>query len=125
LRALTLWLAALPVLTIPFLLGGVSWIEALLSVAINFSAICWALSAGLLASAWSRRWVRSLLAAAFLSIQFLLSLALIIGEMMTTQVGFGMGQTNKDFMLLTGLSFMGASASYLRFVPSVGQLLWA
>src|SRR5437667_1165968 len=127
LRALTLWLAALPVLTIPFLLGGVSWIEALLSVAINFSAICWALAAGLLASAWSRRWVRSLLAAAVLSVLCLLSLAVIIGEMMTSvsQIGANLRQTNLDFMLLDGLSFMGASASYLRFVPSVGQLLWS
>src|SRR5215471_8871727 len=39
LRALTLWLAVLPVLAIPFLLGGVSWMEALLSVAVNFSSI--------------------------------------------------------------------------------------
>src|SRR5436853_4524783 len=31
LRALTLWLAVLPVVTIPFLLGGVSWSDVLLS----------------------------------------------------------------------------------------------
>src|SRR5206468_1203063 len=61
LRALTLWLAVLPVLMIPFLLGGVTWMEALLSVAISFSAVCWALSAGLVASAWSKSWLRSLL----------------------------------------------------------------
>ena len=42
LRALTLWLAVLPVVTIPFLMGGVSWPEVVLSAAINFSAICWA-----------------------------------------------------------------------------------
>src|SRR5437667_6295695 len=66
LRALTLWLAVAPVLTIPFLLGGVGWPQALLSVSINFSAICWALAAGLLASAWSKRWVRSLMAAVIL-----------------------------------------------------------
>ena len=35
LRALTLWLAVLPVLTIPFLLGGVNWIQSLLSVALK------------------------------------------------------------------------------------------
>src|SRR5262245_34253636 len=50
LRALTLWLAVVPVLTIPFILGGVSWMQALLSVAISFSSICWALAAGLIAS---------------------------------------------------------------------------
>src|SRR6266478_5190310 len=120
LRALTLWLAALPVLTIPFLLGGVSWIEALLSVAINFSAICWALAAGLLASAWSKRWVRSLLTAGVLAIFFLFALATSIGEIMASvsQIGANLWQTDVDSMFLTGLSFMGASTSYLRFVPS-------
>src|SRR5438477_2725470 len=73
LRALSLWLAVLPVLTIPFLLGGVSWIEALLSAAINFSAICWALAAGLLASAWSKRWLRALLATGAFSFLFLVT----------------------------------------------------
>src|SRR5438094_10335800 len=42
LRALTLWLAVAPVLTIPFLLGGVGWPQAVLSISVNFSAICWA-----------------------------------------------------------------------------------
>src|ERR1035438_10124324 len=45
-RAVTLGMAVGPVLTIPFLLGGVSWIEALLAVVINANAICWALAAG-------------------------------------------------------------------------------
>src|SRR5437773_2317321 len=38
LRAITLCLAVLPVLMIPFLMGGVSWQEALLSLATNFSS---------------------------------------------------------------------------------------
>ncbi len=59
LRAVTLWVAVLPVLTIPFLLGGIGWSQALLSVFVNFSAICWALAAGLLASAWNRTWARA------------------------------------------------------------------
>ena len=60
LRALTLWVAVVPVALIPIMQGGVSWDEALLSVLVNFSAICWALTAGLLASAWSKTWLRSL-----------------------------------------------------------------
>jgi ABC-type transport system involved in multi-copper enzyme maturation permease subunit len=72
LRALTLWLAVLPVLTIPFLIGGVSWAEAAVSVVINANAMCWALSAGLLASAWSRAWLRALLLAMVLACAFLL-----------------------------------------------------
>lgn len=73
LRALVLWLVVLPVLTIPFLLGGVSWKEAAMSVLINFSCICWALAAGLLASSVCRVWLRSLLCAGILSATFLLS----------------------------------------------------
>jgi ABC-type transport system involved in cytochrome c biogenesis permease component len=67
LRAMTFWLAVLPVLTVPFLIGGVSWREAALSVLVNANAMCWALSAGLLASAWNKEWLRALLGAALLS----------------------------------------------------------
>ena len=56
LRALSLWVAVAPVLAIPFLLGGVSWQEAMLSVTINSSAMCWALAVGVLGSAWSKTW---------------------------------------------------------------------
>src|SRR6185503_7014235 len=57
LRAIALWVAVLPVLAIPFMLGGVSWQTALVSAAVNFSSICWALGAGLLSSAWGKRWL--------------------------------------------------------------------
>src|SRR5437899_1995840 len=80
LRALTLWLAVLPVLTIPFLLGGVSWKEAVLSALVNLSAMCWSLAAGLVASAWSKTWLRALLLAAILTVFFLLALATAAGE---------------------------------------------
>src|SRR5206468_12383932 len=50
LRAMTLCLAVLPVLAIPILMGGVSWLEVALSLVVNVSAFCWALAAGLLAS---------------------------------------------------------------------------
>src|SRR3954454_8357900 len=74
LRAMSLWLAVLPVLAIPFILGGVSWHEAVLSLMINFSALSWALAAGLLASAWSKLWLRALLRAAILAVGFLVVL---------------------------------------------------
>src|SRR5579859_455482 len=59
LRAFTLWLAVLPVLTLPFIAGGVSWHEGLLSVLLSFSSICLAMGAGLLASTGSRVWLRA------------------------------------------------------------------
>src|SRR5438477_6606614 len=49
LRALTLWVAVLPVIAIPFMLGGLSVTEILLSLLVDLSAMCWALAAGLLA----------------------------------------------------------------------------
>jgi ABC-type transport system involved in multi-copper enzyme maturation permease subunit len=67
LRALTLSLAVVPVLTVPFLMGGVSWSQAALSVLVNANAMCWALSAGLLSSAWNKEWLRALVGAALLA----------------------------------------------------------
>ncbi len=54
LRATTLIVAIVPVLTIPFLLGGVVWQQAALSVVIFADAICWCLAAALVASSLAR-----------------------------------------------------------------------
>jgi len=64
LRAATVCVAVLPVLAIPFLMGGVSWKEAVWSMVVNFASFCWALAAGLLASSRSKQWLRALLTAA-------------------------------------------------------------
>ena len=49
-RVLTLWLAVLPVLTIPFLTGGVRWFDALTAMDLEFCAAVLCLGGGLLAS---------------------------------------------------------------------------
>ncbi len=77
LRALTLWLAVLPVLTLPFLLGGASGTEVFLSTTLNFAALCWSLGAGLLASTLSRVWSRAVVYAAFLSVLLCLGFAVL------------------------------------------------
>ena len=77
LRALTLWLAVLPVVTISFLVGGISWAEVTLSVLINFSAICLALAAGLLASSLSRVWSRVLVYAGSFSLAMCVMCSLV------------------------------------------------
>ena len=59
LRALTLWLAVVPVMTVPFILGGIGWKEVVLSAVADFSAICWALAIGLVVSAWSKSSARA------------------------------------------------------------------
>lgn len=77
LTAFTLWLAVLPVLALPFIAGGVGWREAVLSVLANFSSICLAMGAGLVASANSKGLMRALVCAIFLG--FLFCLGLILG----------------------------------------------
>ncbi len=67
LRAFTLWLVVLPVMALAFLQGGVGWREALLSTSINFSSLCAAVGAGVLASSYSKQWLRALSLAAILS----------------------------------------------------------
>jgi ABC-type transport system involved in multi-copper enzyme maturation permease subunit len=54
LRAFTLWLAVLPLLTIPFLTGGVTWFDALSALSLEFCATVLCLAAGLLASSLAR-----------------------------------------------------------------------
>src|SRR6266567_2109859 len=110
LRAMTLWLAVLPALMIPFLLGGVGWREALLSVMVNLSAMCWALAAGLLASAWSRRWSRSLIMAASLSLVFLFTLGMAVGQFLWLSIGSGTlfqgWRSESDSAIITGFSLI-------------------
>jgi len=127
LRALTLWLAVLPVLTVPFLLGGVSAVEALLSIAINFSAICWALAVGLLASAWSRSWLRAMLGAGVLAFFLLIAFSMVVGETMlhgtSSLLRSGSFQTRSDFVFLSGFGFIAGGSAYFRlFTPSMFQL---
>jgi ABC-type transport system involved in multi-copper enzyme maturation permease subunit len=129
LRALTLWLAVVPVLTIPFILGGVSWIQALLSVAISFSSICWALAAGLVASACSKSWLRAVMGAVLLSACFVMIFGMILGEAMLSGTGGllrpSLWQSRSDFIFLTGFAFVGGGGGYLRFLSlSTGQILW-
>ncbi len=80
LRALTLWLAALPVLMVPLLFGGVPWGLIVSSVLLNFGSICWALAAGLLASSVSRVRNRALVLASLLAFVFLLLNGAMLGR---------------------------------------------
>jgi ABC-type transport system involved in multi-copper enzyme maturation permease subunit len=132
LRAVTLWIAVLPVLTIPFLMGGVSWHQTVISVLVNFSAICWALAAGLLASAWNRTWTRALAGAVLLALLFVLALGISAGVFLFPAViGRGMPRgyyPSPLFALLTGGGFvgnwLGVWPAYLR-LSAATQLMWA
>jgi hypothetical protein len=131
LRALTLGLAVLPVLTIPFLMGGVSWTDAALSLVVNFNAMCWALAAGLLASAFSKAWLRALLGAAILAIAFFLILITAGGWLLLLTFSakrLGQFEMNLDHMLDAGLGLcvnFGDWAGYSGRWASVSTLVWA
>jgi ABC-type transport system involved in multi-copper enzyme maturation permease subunit len=70
--AFTLWLAVVPILTVPFLLGGVSWPEVALSILVNCSSICLAIGAGLVGSATSKTWTQAIVLALMLSLGLLI-----------------------------------------------------
>jgi ABC-type transport system involved in multi-copper enzyme maturation permease subunit len=67
LRALTLLLAALPLLGLPLFLGGIRWQGATFASMSHLSELVFALLAGLIASVRNTEWVRSLIMAEFFS----------------------------------------------------------
>ena len=83
LRGFSLWLAVLPVFTVCFLGGGVDWAEVAMSALVNFSSVCLALGAGLVASSRTRVWTRAMAGASaagfVLMVGFMLLLPRILG----------------------------------------------
>jgi ABC-type transport system involved in cytochrome c biogenesis permease component len=55
-RALGLWLAAVPVLTVPFLMGGVNGSDLVFALGIELGVVLGSLAAGFLASCLATRW---------------------------------------------------------------------
>ncbi len=82
LRALTACVAVLPVQVLPFLMGGVTWQEAVLAVLINLNSFFLALAAGILASSFARVFHRALVLAAALAFLFFLLFIFINGQVM-------------------------------------------
>jgi ABC-type Na+ efflux pump permease subunit len=73
LRAFTLWLAVLPLLTIPFLSGGVTWFDALTAATLEFCTAIICLGAGLLVSSFARERHSAFLLAYILAAVFMVS----------------------------------------------------
>src|SRR6266700_2957027 len=69
-RAITLFMAVLPALALPFLLGGLTWKDCVVSLLLNSSALVLALAAGLLASTLATDSRRALALALALSFGF-------------------------------------------------------
>lgn len=71
-RSLTLIVAGIPILTIPFILGGITKANVVGSLLLDAVALLGALAAGLLASSLCRRWTRAVLLAELFAFLFFL-----------------------------------------------------
>ena len=79
LRGVALFVAMLPVLAIPLLLGGVSHTDFTMALLIDSTVLVLALAAGLLASAFARDWVKAFILAELLSVIFVGAFMVIHG----------------------------------------------
>jgi ABC-type transport system involved in multi-copper enzyme maturation permease subunit len=126
LRAVTLLMAVLPVVAIPFLLGGLGRSELLLSLVINASSICWALAVGLLASAWSKVWTRALLLAEILAAGAVVGLAVIAGFGVSASVGGRIvSELPFERAFATGLIFFTDAEGAWGNMVGQQQIFWA
>lgn len=118
LRSLTLWFAVIPVFTICFLAGGVGWHEVVISALINFSSVCLALAAGILASSKTRTWTRALAGAASVA------LALFLGLLKVLPVTFFMSQSTQAIIARFPFDESGATLVNGLALAMNDQDLW-
>ena len=84
LKAMTLWLAALPVMALPLLLGGLTWVDVCSAFALELGSVLLALSAGIYASGSSQAWSRAVVTAEIAS----LGLAVLFGWFLSFATAF-------------------------------------
>jgi len=114
LRALTLCIAVIPIFTLCFLIGGVEWQIVLVSFGINFSSLCWALAAGILASSCTKPWLRAMIVGESLAFIFMIVFALVNALIIAAFLNDSITRsswseltyyfTRDTFMLLTNLN---------------------
>jgi ABC-type transport system involved in multi-copper enzyme maturation permease subunit len=125
LRAMTLVVAVLPVLTIPFLMGGVSWQTAATSALTNLSALAWALAAALAASAGNRSAVRAQAMTMLLAVGALAMFVATTGWSMALAAGMPLERGMQiGSWLLTGWFFYGPGGVNLGPSGPVGNEIW-
>jgi hypothetical protein len=78
-RAFALWLASIPVMTIPFVLGGITWLDVLSAATLEFCSVLMVLAAGLLSSAANQRAARAFFMAEMVGLILALFLTLVLG----------------------------------------------
>lgn len=130
LRAFSLWLVVLPVLAISVMVGGVSWLDGVASVLVNFTSLGLALASGLLASSLSRVFTRALvLAVALASVSFMGFLfgAAFLKAVAVHAVGAGLHWDAGMDTMFHGLSFVlnyDQIWSQVTTPPARASLLW-
>ena len=118
LRAVMLFCTMLPVLVIPVLLGGVAAKDCIMAILINSIVLVLGLSAGIVASTFSRDWIRSVIIAELISATLVLTFmcchiaALEYYGMLTTQRFSSSG------------SLIGQILSFLVFHTNLGTWGW-
>jgi ABC-type transport system involved in multi-copper enzyme maturation permease subunit len=133
LRAATLWLAVLPLLAIPFLTGGVTWLDALSALSLEFCATILCLGAGILGSTLARERNKAFLLAYFFAVLFLyvfgqLFLMVLVVEWRGFAAWKGMGVG--DLVEVCRLFLVGALgpdgliswSSVVAMVPGLGAI---
>ncbi len=98
LRGLVLFCAMLPFLAVPMLIGGVSERDFLMALLIDGTVLLLGLSAGLLASAFNRDWIRSFVIAEILS-------ACFVYLFMLQHAAFVSSLTGAPLVVFNGSSF--------------------
>jgi ABC-type transport system involved in multi-copper enzyme maturation permease subunit len=121
LRSLTLLIAVIPIMTIPFTLGGITKSDVLWSLMFNFSALGLALAAGLLASSMCQQWTRAVVLAAIFSAVFALAFLEIVTA--SSFSGFGHISLLKKCEMLLSAFFVSSRARMFFPAPRLNQIL--
>lgn len=108
LRAVTMVIAIVPLLTIPFLLGGVVWQQVALAAWVYGNALCWSLAAALVASALSRRSNRALVLAMVLAVGGFILFPWLIGALLglNSQSTWTQGYSQGPYDFFVGFSLV-------------------
>ena len=121
LRATTMFLATLPILALPFLLGGVNGRQVVTAVLYDASSVLLALTAGLVASCFSKVGMRALFAAELIAAVFFWQMAKAI----PFAAGLAVGQTAYWNALGWSFSAYSRSAVYYSGLGFGGEILAA
>jgi hypothetical protein len=109
----------LPILGVPILIGGISGKDCLMALLIDGTVLLLGLSAGLLASAFSRDWIRSFVVAEILSLCF-------VYAFMVQHAAFLSSLTAAPFAVFGGSSFASQVMGLFSFHANIAdeQRFW-